>query len=277
MRVEKDRSPARGIAYGLFGLVLIGVVVGIALLVKGLLGTDAGLVPAPAVIGLTQGEAIAQIDAAGLNVGDVGQRFDDRPFGTVLEQSPAADILLRSGGSVSLVLSQGVEMTIVPVEVVGLSREEAEVLLAERKLVLGDVVTRDGNIPEGTVLSISPQPGSQVAAQSPVTLTVASGNIQVPDVRNRSVQEASEELQRAGFSVGIQPRDDPGPPDRVLDQSPVNTLAGRGSTVIIVVSQVPPPSPSPRPSPPPSPQPQPSPEPSPQPSSSPQPSPSPSP
>jgi serine/threonine-protein kinase len=121
--------------------------------------------------------------------------------------------------------------------VVGLSRQEAEVLLAERKLAVGEVVTRDGNIPEGTVLAISPQPGSQVPAASKVALTVASGQIQVPDVRGKSAQEASDVLQRAGFSVGIKPRDDPGPPDRVLDQSPVNELAPRGSTVVIDVSR----------------------------------------
>ena len=272
---RRDRSAARGVAYGLFGLLLLGIVVGIALLVRGLLGTDSGLVPAPAVVGLSQREAVATIDAAGLTVGDLTERFSDKAFGTVLEQSPAADILLRSGGSVSLVISKGLEMTIVPVEVVGLSREEAEVLLAERKLVIGSVVERDGNIPTGTVLGISPQPGAQVPAQSEVTLTVASGNVQVPDVRRKTVQEAAELLQRAGFSVGIQPQADPGPPDVVLDQSPVNTLAPRGSTVVIVVSQ-PPPSPSPSPSPEPTPEPSLEPSPTTEPQPSPQPSASPS-
>ena len=271
---QRDRSAARGVAYGLFGLLLVGIVVGIALLVRGLLGTDSGLVPAPELIGLSQREAVAAIDAAGLTVGDITERFDEEPFGTVLEQSPAGDILLRSGGSVSLVISKGVEMTIVPVEVVGLSREEAEVLLTERKLVVGAVVERDGNVPAGTVLGISPQPGAQVPASSEVTLTVASGNIQVPDVRRKTVQEAAELLQRAGFSVGITPQADPGPPDIVLDQSPVNTLAPRGSTVVIVVSQ-PPPSPSPSPSPEPSVEPTSGP--SPEPSASPEPSPSPTP
>jgi eukaryotic-like serine/threonine-protein kinase len=249
--VGDPRLPVkRGIAYGLFGLVLVAMIVGIALLVRGVLGTDAGLVATPSLLGLSQGEAVAELEAAGLTVGEVETRFDPKPFGTVLEQSPAADILLRSGGAVSLVLSKGLEMTVVPVEVVGLSRDEAEVLLAERKLRIGDVVTRDGNIPAGTVLGISPQPGSQVAAQSAVVLTVASGEVQVPDVRGKDVQEATAQLQRAGFSVGIRPVEDPGPPDRVLDQDPVNSLAPRGSTVVIDVSRPPaPPTPTPTPRP----------------------------
>ena len=270
LRADRDRSAKRSLVYGLFGLVLLGIVIAVALAVRGVLGTDAGLVPTPALVGLSQGEAVAELSAAGLTVGEVTETFSPKPFGTVLEQSPAADILLRTGGAVSLTLSKGLEMTVVPVEVVGQSRDEAEVLLTERKLVVGDVVTRDGNIPEGTVLAISPQPGAQVPAGSKVTLTVASGNIQVPDVRGRSSAEASAILQKAGFSVGIKPRESTEPPDRVLDQDPVNELAPRGSTVVIVVSTVPaPPSPSPSPEPEPSPTPTTTPSPTPVPSASP--------
>lgn len=250
LHVEERRSGRRGLAYTVFGLVLAGIVVGIALLVRALLGTDAGLVATPALVGMQQREAVAALAAQDLTVGEVVQQFSDEPFGEVLEQSPAADILVRSGGAVSLTLSKGIEMTIVPVEVVNASRDEAEVLLAERKLVVGDVVTRDGNIPEGTVLGISPPPGSQVPVETPVTLTVASGNVQVPDVRGKPLEEAAVELQRAGFSVGVEYREDTGPPDRVLDQTPVNTLAPRGSAVRILVSQEPAPEPSPTPEPP---------------------------
>ena len=250
-RADRGRSARRGLAYGLFALLLLALLVGTALLVRGLLGTDQGLIPAPALVGLSQREALAELRANELTIGKVNEVFSDKPFGLVLDQSPAADILLRKGGAVQLTVSRGIEQTIVPVEVIGQSRDEAEVLLTERKLRVV-VVMRDGNIPEGTVLATSPQPGTQVAAGSEVTLTVASGNVQVPDVRGRALQEGVDELQRAGFSVGIEPRDDAGAPDRVLDQSPVNQLAGRGTTVVIVVSKTPPPpppSPSPDPSP----------------------------
>ena len=251
MRVQETRSGWRGVAYGVFGLVLLGIVIGIALLVRALLGIDAGLVTTPALIGLQQAEAVQMLAAADLRVGELRQQFSSEPFGEVLQQSPTGGILTDAGGAVSLTISKGIEMTIVPVEVVNASVEEAEVLLGERKLVVGDVVFRDGNIPEGTVLGISPAPGTQVPVDTPVTLTVASGMVQVPDVRGRSVEEAVAELRRAGFSVGIEPQEDPGPVDRVLDQTPVNTLAGRGTTVRIVVSQEPAPEPSPTPAPPP--------------------------
>jgi eukaryotic-like serine/threonine-protein kinase len=182
---------------------------------------------------------------------------------------------VRRGGPVDLVVSEGVEQTIVPGEVIGRSREEAEVLLQQAKLTIERVVPRDGNIPAGRVLEINPAPGTQVRAGSSVVLTVASGQVEVPDVRGKTQDEATAELQNAGFSVAIELRNDPGEPGRVLAQNPVNAKAARGSTVTIAVSQTPPPpEPTPPPEPPaPSPSPPP---PSPSPSPPP-PSPSPSP
>ena len=260
VRMRTERRRGRGLAYAVFGLVLLGLVVGISLLVRGLLTTDSGLVPAPVVVGLDQRAAVAVLAQDGLRPGTITQRFvpegpDAAPFGEVLEQSPPAGIVVASDGSVDLVVSAGVEMTIVPEQVLGLSREEAAVLLDERKLVLGDDVTRDGNVPAGTVLAISPPPGTQVTIGTQVVLTVATGLIQVPDVRGKTREQAVAELQRAGFSVGVQPRESTGRPDRVLDQMPVNRTAGRGTAVAIVVSVTPAPKPSPSPSPSPSPPP----------------------
>jgi beta-lactam-binding protein with PASTA domain len=130
---------------------------------------------------------------------------------------------------------------------------------------------------------MQPPPGTQVAAGTKVTLVVASGRVQVPDLRGKTQEEAIKALQTLGFSVGIEPRDDPGcgpsipnsTCNKVIDQRPVNQLAPRGSTVVIVIAREPA-SPTPAPSPtdgfPPPPSPEPSTEPSPSPS--PQPSPS---
>jgi serine/threonine-protein kinase len=241
--VSARRSASKGLAYAAFALVLVGLCVATALLVRTVVEDRPELVPAPALRGLSQEQAVAALREAGLTVGDVREDYSDKPFGTVLAQSPEADLLLAEGGEVQLVLSRGVEMAVVPVEVVGLAREQAEEVLRRAKRELGEAVPRDGNIPAGTVLSVTPAPGTQVPTGTEVAIVVASGKVQVPDVRGRTVQEATTELQKAGFSVGLQPRDDPGAPDRVLDQSPVGTLAARGSTVVVVVSRQPPPPP----------------------------------
>ena len=246
------RRQRRGLAYALFALVLAGLALAVALLVRGLADTtaDGGLVPAPALVGLDQREALVVLAQEGLRVGRLSEQFDDRPFGTVLAQSPDQGIVVPDGGSVDLVVSKGVEMTLVPPEVVGMPRREAEVLLADRKLSVGELVSRDGLYPPDTVLAVTPEPGRQVRAGTAVTLTVASGRVSVPDVRGQSQDAAVDALQRAGFSVRIERRDDAGAPGRVLEQAPVGRLVEGGSTVTIVVSQAPPPAaPSPSPSP----------------------------
>jgi serine/threonine-protein kinase len=239
----------RRLVLGAFGLLLVGLAVLVALLVRSVLGNDEGLVPAPEVVGISQEQAVLRLADAGLRVGEVTREFDEQPAGTVLRQTPPDGIVVDEGGAVDLVVSSGVEMAVVPGEVVGRPLEEAERLLAQVKLTVQDTRPQDGNVPAGRVLAISPAPGTQVPAGTPVLLTIASGQLAVPDVRGRSEAEAVAALRGAGFSVGITRQADPGPPGQVLAQSPVGRRAARGSTVTLTVSQTPPPEPTPAPSP----------------------------
>ena len=239
-----NRRRRAGIA-ALFVVVLLAVLVGVGLLVRNLVGGGSNLVPAPALLGLSQEVATQRLTDVGLRTGEVTMRFDERPAGTVIGQSPDAQIVVRKGGKVDLVVSEGIEMTLVP-QVIGQSQPEAEAILDDAKLTVDRVVQRDGNIAAGVVLDTLPRPGVQVRAGSGVTLVVSSGRLQVPDVRGRTRDDAEAALRRAGFSVTVESRDSRGAPGRVIDQRPVDASANRGSTVVIVLSRTPrPPSPSP--------------------------------
>ena len=252
------RSPSRrrrGPLIALFAVALLAVVLLVAFLVKGLLGNHSGLISTPSVVGLSQQDATLRLADDGLQVGKVMLTFDPKPAGTVLDQSPDAGFLIGKSEAVNLTVSKGVEQTIVP-QVIGQSQAEATAQLTDGKLGIGQVIPRDVNLPAGQVLALQPPPGTQVPAGSKVTLVVASGNVQVPDVRGKSQDAAVQALQQLGFQIGLEPRDDPGcrPGDltstcgRVLDERPVNSLAPRGSAVVIVVARAPaPPSPSPSP------------------------------
>ena len=124
-------------------------------------------------------------------------------------------------------------------------RAEAEPLLSDRKLsVANDVVARDGFHAAGTVLAVAPAPGSQVRAGSAVTLTVATGRVELPDVEGRSQDEAVEALTAAGFDVRVELQYVDGPAGRVLSQSPDAGRREAGQTVVLAVSQtIPPPAP----------------------------------
>ena len=249
LRRPTEPRGRRWVAYAVFGLLFVGLIAAIALFIRGAVEREPSLIPAPSLVGLTQDAAVAALTERGLVVGTVDEAFDERPAGIVLRQSPDQGIVLPAAGAVDLVVSKGVEMTLVPAEVVGKSREEATALLSQRRLGVGSEVLRDGNVAEGTVLAISPTPGAQVRAGTAVVLTVASGKAQVPDVRGKTREEAVADLQRSGFSVGLQFRDVTTEPGRVLEQSPVSALAIRGTAVVIVVSQTPPPPPPPSPAP----------------------------
>jgi serine/threonine-protein kinase len=254
----RRRRTARGLVVATFLLLLVGIGAGSAVVVRSAVDVSSdGLVPTPAVLGLDQQAAVRRLAQEGLRVGSITPRFDEAPVGQVLAQTPEQDIVVPPSGTVDLVVSQGVETTVVPVEVVGRLRAEAETLLAERKLtVAADVVSQDGFYEEGTVLSVAPAPGRQVRAGSAVTLTVASGRVPVPDVTGRSRDEAVQALQQAGFDVRVELEYVDGPAGRVLAQSPDDGTTEVGRTVTVAVSQaIPPPQDPPPASAPPSPAP----------------------
>ena len=236
------RRRRRGLVLTLFGLLLAGVALGVALLVQALLGNDSGLIKPPVVVGQPLPVAVQQLTAAGLRVGRTTERFDPMPSGIVLMQSPDEHFFVRTGGVVDLVVSKGIEMTVVP-QVLGRSQQEAEATLSDAKL-RDKVITRDGNVAAGTVLDVIPKPGVQLAVRTEVTLVVASGNVQVPDVRGKTQEQAVQVLGMAGFSVGLRPVVSAAPFGVVVAEAPVNTLAQRGSTVVVDVT-APAPSPSP--------------------------------
>ena len=243
---DPDRRRA-GLVYGLFALLLLAVVLGVALAVRGLLTGGSGLVETPLVVGLSQQDAEVSLAGVGLTVGQVTARYDDQePVGTVLEQAPVAGILVDETGTVDLAVSQGPELTLVP-RVQQLSREDAEAALQEAELEVSQVVERDGAIAAGIVLRVIPAEGTQLPAGQEVTLVVSSGEVDVPFVIGQSEQEAEQRLQRAGFNVGVSFSPDLGPVGRVLSQEPGAGTAELGSTVVIVVSQEAP-SPTPTPS-----------------------------
>ena len=79
----------------------------------------------PDVVGMSEGDATAAIEAEGLQVGEVTPRYSDTiPAGSVIEQSPGADAPAGDGDAVALVVSDGPEPIEVP-DVEGMSIDEA--------------------------------------------------------------------------------------------------------------------------------------------------------
>jgi serine/threonine-protein kinase len=231
--LRRDHPPR--VAWTVFGVVAALVALLSGVLVHALLGSPSDLIKPPAVVGLGQLDAVRQLTAAGLHVDKITGAFDAQPVGTVIAQSPDKNFFVRRGGSVDLTVSRGPELTVVPA-VIGLQIDEASANLSAAKLVVKSTM-RDGNFPAGQVVDVVPRPGTQLTARQTVTVVVASGKVEVPDVRNMDQQAAISVLGAAGFAIGIRPTPSELPPGTVVGQSPVRVLARRGSEVIIDVAR----------------------------------------
>ncbi len=102
-------------------------------------------------------------------------------------------------------------------------------------------VTDDTAAP-GTVLNQDPKAGSQAPKGSTVTLDVAQGTeeVDVPDVKNMTVDQARKALATAGFTVGDTAKEysDDIEEGKIMSQDPTaGSKAKVGTKVNLVVSQ----------------------------------------
>ena len=143
---------------------------------------------------------------------------------TVLEQSPPPGAKEGTGGTVTLAVSGGQRMSVVPT-VTGMTRIEAQVLLEKDGFDLGDVSEQPSNAPRGSVIATRPAAGSQVSVPSTISLIVSRGAAatQMPDLMGRDADAARQVLTQLGVRE-VQLVYDPmavGPRGVVVGQSPV--------------------------------------------------------
>jgi beta-lactam-binding protein with PASTA domain len=125
---------------------------------------------------------------------------------------------------------------VVPEELVGRTRAEAEELLKDEGLVAGTITEKVSGEPQGTVITSVPPPGTEVEPGATVNL-VLSGSplIEVPRLIGLSVQEATSKLQAVGLQATVQ-RGGSGPPDAVTNQNPrPEVRIAPGNTVELIV------------------------------------------
>jgi beta-lactam-binding protein with PASTA domain len=113
---------------------------------------------------------------AGLSVGRVDSvASGEVPVGHVVSSDPAGGEILPRGSSILLRVRFEEEFLFEMPELIGVTLAQAQVVILEQKLVLGDVryVFRPSE-PEGIVLMQVPQAGSRVSEGDTVELAVAS-------------------------------------------------------------------------------------------------------
>jgi eukaryotic-like serine/threonine-protein kinase len=197
-----------------------------------------GDVLVPPVENLRQGQAINELEDAGLEV-TVDREFSNkvkRDF--AIRTVPGEGTEVTKGTRVRLLVSQGPEQVTVP-DVTGLTRDSAEARLRDEGLEVA-VDEQESDEPEGDVISQSPAGGSHVTRGETVTITVSTGRpqVSVPDVVGQREERASSRLGAAGLTPVRQEREvtDASQDGVVIEQRPgAGSEVDQGSEVVIVV------------------------------------------
>ncbi|MFS0705452.1 Stk1 family PASTA domain-containing Ser/Thr kinase [Cellulomonas sp. 179-A 9B4 NHS] len=204
----------------------------------------------PAVVGSTEPEAVAALDAAGLRH-ERAEAFDDVvPAGSVVGTDPGPGEAVRKDGTVTFTVSRGVDLVDVPDDLVGQEQAAAEAALeaAELAAQYGDPEHSDevalglvlrATLPDGTPVEAA----TQAKRGSPVVLVVSDGPapVTVTSVVGISLEDATEQLARD--ALGVEPTEafsDTVPAGQVVEQEPrAGATARRGDTVSVTVSKGP--------------------------------------
>lgn len=214
-------------------------------------------VAVPRLIGLPEEEATAALSDAGFEV-DVTRVPNVRvERGLVFDQAPVAGEQADPGLMVTITVSTGGDIVVVP-EITGSLVGQIELQLVSYGLGVGQVSSRqDLNSLEGEILEQFPPPGEEVALGSVVDVVVSEGPppVKVPDVRGLTEGEATRLLSDAGFVVDTARVYSSARSGTVVSTSPrADTELEYGSEVRLFVSRgaapttVPPPTTTPEPS-----------------------------
>ena len=234
------RARRRGRPWILILLLLI-------LLLGGLAYTLLTLGPPRTVPDLQNAASIEEAEQIAAEAGNFevveGTRQDSKqPEGAIISQTPAAGETLREGSRIYVIVS-GRQVAEVP-DVGGQTSEAATQTLEEAGFEVEEETGESSESYEGYVTGQDPRGGRNAEVGSTVTITVGGGpeTVEVPDLYNRTVEEARRALEAADLSLGSQARETSSqvPAGQIVSQNPsAGSNAESGSSVDVTVSSGP--------------------------------------
>jgi beta-lactam-binding protein with PASTA domain/predicted Ser/Thr protein kinase len=183
-------------------------------------------------------DAVSALSLAGLKY-RLYNVYSPQPAGVVIGESPTPNTKVKKGSTVRINVSKGLKPVALP-DVTTELFPDAEGTLKGLGFKVARTNVQDAAA-KNTVISESPQGGTQQPVGSTITLTVSSGpgTIQVPDVTT-DTEAAANSILSANFVVATitAPVTDPTQDGHVISQTPQGgTTAKPGSLVTITVGQ----------------------------------------
>ena len=129
---------------------------------------------------------------------------DEVEKGVIVSQDPEPGTKIRTGSTIKVNIIIGLGDGSVP-DLTGKMENELEAYLEAVGFKLGNVTTRPGKEPEGTVISQNPKPGSEAEKGTAIDVVVSDGSKAkaiMPFVTGMTLNEASSAILNAGLTVG---------------------------------------------------------------------------
>ena len=188
----------------------------------------------PKVVGISEGDAIDKLTAAGFAVGTKDKQFSDTaPSGEVMSTDPVADASVRHDTPVNMVVSQGPQPITIP-DLKGVTVDAAKAQLATYAMVVTTETVRTVDVNKGEVLKTDPAAGSGSTRTAKITLYVSEGKplVQVPTFLNMKVDDAIALAKSLGLVPNVQGAHIWSNRNFISDQDlPPNSYIEVGSTV----------------------------------------------
>jgi serine/threonine-protein kinase len=207
--VSKSGRPSAGLLWGVASgltVVLVGLLVWLvsfgANFNFNITPGQSGIAVAD-VVGKSYTEAYATLTNSQLLVVKVFETNETAPLDQVLRSDPAAGTRVPENTSITLYVSSGAQLILVP-SLMGMTEEQAKVALTNAKLNIGTITqANSASSPLGQVTATDPLTNAQVAPGTLVNLVISNGKVLVPDVRNLSIDDARSLLTAPDVSLTV--------------------------------------------------------------------------
>jgi len=194
----------------------------------------------PGLIGLSQSEAEAKLDAAGLKVDYSDPAYsEDVPEGQVVETDPSPGSRVLDNGTVTVTISLGPERYDVP-RLRGSTEDEGQDALLDLKLEYDETVLRfSEDVAEGLVIGTNPKAGTTLKPGDSVDLIISRGRkpLRVGDWVGKDADRAISVLEARGLEPKVvEKHSDTVAEGDVISQDPTSGTLFQGDEVELTVS-----------------------------------------
>ena len=192
------------------------------------------------VIGMTEKEARDALNKLGLGLKVNGSiASDDVDKNQIATQSIEEGTEVEKNTTVYVEICSGPGDVEVP-SVTGLTEDQAKKKIEDKGFKASREYAYSDTVPEGEVVSQSPEAGKKAKKGDTITYYLSRGveTVKVPDVTNKSEEDAKKKLEKAGFTVPevTSEYNDTIPEGYVIRQTNAGEYKAKGTSIFLVIS-----------------------------------------